>query len=72
MFGRPFRIPTDMLYGYIEDSKFYSLKDFQDNMRCMYELAKRSTNTSQTKMKHFYDKHRTEDELDIGDYVYVY
>ena len=72
MFGRPFKIPCDMLYGNIEYSKFHNLKDFQDQMKIMYECAKRTMGVNQMIMKKMYDKRRKEDDLDVGEYVYVY
>ena len=72
MFGRPFRIPSEMLYGGIDDCKFFSLKEFQENMRLMYDLVKKSMEGSQANTKKFYDKRRTDDDLDIGVFVYVY
>ena len=72
MFGRRFKIPSEMLYGNLECNKFYSLKDFQKNIRIMYECAKRAMDSNQQTVKKFYDKRRKEDDLHVGDYVYVY
>ena len=72
MFGRPFRIPTDLLYVHMDPRQFYSLKQFQDNMKFMYECAQDAMMKSQTKMKTYYDRKRKDDDLHVGDYVYVY
>ena len=72
MFGRPFRIPTDLLYGQVDGRKFYSLKEFQDNLKYMYGCAREAMLESQDKMKTTYDKKRKHDDLGVGDFVYVF
>ena len=67
MFGRPYRIPAEILYGHLDGRNFYSLKQFQDNMKFMYECAKKAIVISKRKMKTYYDKMRKEDNLHVGD-----
>ena len=72
MFGRAFRIPTDILYGDCDRSHIQSVEEFQRNMISMYRCAKRVMGDRQVEMKKYYDKKRTADPLQVGDMVYVY
>ena len=72
MFGRPFRILSDMMYGNFDRSQFHSIDEFQRNMTSMYRCAKRVMGNRQVEMKKQYDKKRVRDPLKVGDLVYVY
>ena len=72
MFGRTFRIPSDILYGKYEHSHFYSIEEFKKQLSFMYKLANENMGLRQRKMKSEYDKKRKESKLEVADNVLVF
>ena len=71
MFGRNFKLPTDILYGNFDKEGTGSIKEFGNNLRRMYRCANEAMKTRQLKTKEIYDRKRTIDPLQKGDFVYV-
>ena len=74
MFGRKMRIPTDILYGLAnnDSNAFFSIKEFQNKLNQMYELARDNLDTRQQKAASYYDKKVKDHPLDMNTLVYVY
>ena len=74
MFGRKFRVPTDMLFGTLSRDKNcpLSIEQFSEQLSSMYELAKQRMSTRQKVSATYYDKKITDDKLVPGEQVYIY
>ena len=75
MFGREFRMPTDILYPVKTKSpngpRFLNYTNHADTMSVIYELARQSNIDRQTKAKSHYDKKIRDHVLEVGQAVLV-
>ena len=74
MFERKLRIPTGILYGFNKNNanEFFSMKEIQNKLIQMYELARDSMNARQQKANTYYDRKVKDEPLDTNTLVYVY
>eukprot|EP00112_Aurelia_sp_Birch-Aquarium-sp1_P015743 Seg3512.1 transcript_id=Seg3512.1/GoldUCD/mRNA.D3Y31 product="Retrovirus-related Pol polyprotein from transposon 412" pseudo=true protein_id=Seg3512.1/GoldUCD/D3Y31 len=74
MFGRKFRVPTDMLFGTFSRGKNFplSIEQFSEQLSSMYELARQRMSTRQKVSASYHDKKIADDKLEPGELVYIY
>ena len=72
MFGRDYRVPTDVIYGISKDiPKYASVMEYERMLSNLYSLARESMVTRQSKAATYYDSKVRDCELKEGDDVYV-
>ena len=72
-FGRKLRTPLDILYGTrLEENEIFSITQFKENLRKMFELAHESMSRRQQKYLNYHDKKIYDDIIAEGTLVYMY
>ena len=74
MSGKKSRAPIDHLYGkFMQNTSVpQTIAQFSENMNRMYEIARRSMNTSQNVYASYHDKKSLPNNLEVDDHVFVY
>ena len=73
MFGRKFRTPLDIIYGYDQKKQtLFNIQEFREKLHNMYELASEAMNTRQSKFLTYHDSKIKDDNIEENTSVYMY
>ena len=71
MFGHDYRVPTDMYNVHNDDRKFSSIAEYERTLQDLNNVARESMQARQAAAATYYDKKVVDDELQVGELVYV-
>ena len=72
MFGRDYRVPIDIMYKVCnDDRKFSSIAEYEQTLQDLHNVARESKQARQVAASTYYDKKVVDDELQVGELVYV-
>ena len=72
MFGRDYKVPIDIMYNVRnDDRKFSSIDEYERTLQDLYNVARESLQACQAAAATYYDKTIVDDELQVGELVYV-
>ena len=72
MFGCDYRVRIDIMYNVRnDDRKFSSIAEYERTLQDFSNIARESMQTRQATSVTYYDKNIFDDELQVGELVYV-
>ena len=72
-FRRKLRVPLDILYGLsVSKNRFFSMKEFNEKLSKMFDVANERVNIRQVNSSTYYDKIIKDEKLQVETLVYIY